>query len=294
MNIAINPWIGYGPWYVAKAKGFDKAHGVDLQFVDFVDNKDLYAAVASGRLDSTEALISTALRFQSSNIPLKVVLFQDVSNKADALIGAEGVGSVADLRGKKVAYDEGGGHEMFLRLALEKAGLTMTDIDGVPLSPDKAGAALIAGEVQAAVTYEPYIGQALAHSDGASLIASAGEFPGIISDSWLVSDKFANEHPDTVTGALEAWNEGVEFFRSNEAEAIAIMAKAAGAGVDELTTTYGGLELYNAKESLEFFNTGFDPLAQKILGIMKDQDSIDGHADPATLVDKSYLSGAVQ
>ncbi|GAB3259518.1 aliphatic sulfonate ABC transporter substrate-binding protein [Kineosporia babensis] len=291
LSIAINPWIGYGPWYVAQAKGFDHENGIDLKFVNFVDNKDLYAAVASGRLDSTHALVSTALRFQATEVPLKVALFQDISTKADALIGAEGIGSVADLRGKKVAFEEGGGHEMLLRLALEKAGLSIEDVDAVPLAADKAGAALISGQVDAAVTYEPYISQTLKESAGASVVTSAGDFPGIISDVWEVSEKFAEENPEAVTGALAAWNKGVEFFRTNQDEAIKIVAEVAEVTPEELAETYGGVELYNTQESLEYLKSDFQPLAENILGIMKEQDSIEGDADPATLVDTSYLEG---
>jgi NitT/TauT family transport system substrate-binding protein len=292
LSVAINPWIGYGPWYVAEAKGFDYKHGVDLKFVNFVDNKDLYAAVASGRLDSTHALVSTALRFQATKVPLKVALFQDVSTKADALIGAKGIKSIADLRGKKVAYEEGGGHEMLLRLALEKAGMTLKDIDGVPLAADKAGTALIAKQVDAAVTYEPYISQALSKSAGSSIVTSAGDFPGIISDVWEISDKFAKEHPDAVSGALAAWNDGVEYFRTHKDEAIKIVADVAKVDPKELAATYDGVKLYNAQESLTYLESDFQPLATEILGIMKAQKSIDGDADPATLVDPSFLKAA--
>jgi NitT/TauT family transport system substrate-binding protein len=292
MSIALNPWIGYGPWYVARAKGFDTANGVHLKFVNFVDNKDLYAAIASGRIDSTEALVSTALRFQASKIPLKVALFQDLSKNADAIIGAKGIMSISDLRGKKVAYEEGGGHEMLLRLALEKNDLTLNDIQSVPLSADKAGAALISEQVQAAVTYEPYVSQALQKTAGASIISNAGDFPGIISDVWMVSEKFATDNPKVVTGALAAWNQGVDFFRTHTEEALKIVADVTGVSPQELATTYPGVQLFNGTESLDYLNKDFQPLAQQILSIMKSQSSIDGEANPSTLVDTSYLKAA--
>jgi NitT/TauT family transport system substrate-binding protein len=289
LTLAINPWIGYGPWYVAKAKGFDRENGVDLDFVNFVENKDLYAAVGSGRINSTEALVSSALRFQASKIPLKVVLFQDISTKADAMMAAPGINSVKDLKGKRVGFEEGGGHEMLLRLALEKAGLTMDDIDKVPLSADTAGAALLAGKVDAAVTYEPYVSQTLKKKPGAKIITSAGEFPGIISDVWEVSDEFAQQHPEAIEGALKAWNEGVDYFRTNTDDALAILAKVAKTTPEELAVTYKGVKLFNTAESLQFMQDDFGPLATRTLDIMKEQGGIDGTADPATLADTSYL-----
>lgn len=293
MTVAINPWIGYGPWYVAKAKGFDRQNGVDLSFVNFVENKDLYAAVGSGRIDSTHALVSTALRFQASKIPIKVALFQDISTKADALIAKPGIATVAELKGKRIGFEEGGGHEMLLRLALEKAGLSLDDITKVPLGADTAGAALLSDKVDAAVTYEPYVSQTLKKKPGAKVIASAGDFPGIISDVWEVSDKFAQEHPETVEGALKAWNAGVEYFRSNPDDAIAILAEVAKTDPEELAVTYKGVKLYTAAESLKFLQNDFQPLATDILDIMKEQGSLEGTADPATLADSSYLEKVV-
>jgi len=294
MTVAINPWIGYGPWYVAKEKGFDHQNGVDLKFVNFAANKDLYAAVTSGRIDSTHALVSTALRFQATGVPLKVALFQDLSTKADALVGAEGIKTVSDLKGKKVAYEQGGGHEMLLRLALQDAGMTLDDIDGVPLSADKAGAALMAGRVDAAVTYEPYISQTLAATKGAGIVTSAGDYPGIISDVWAVADRFSDEHPEAVSGALAAWDEAVEYFRTNEQDALKIVAQVADVQADELARTYQGVNIYGARESLTYLDNDFQPLAQEILAIMKEQGSIEGEADPATLVDTSYLREVVK
>lgn len=290
MTVSINPWIGYGPWYVAKAKGFDIENGVDLEFVNFVQNKDLYAAVASGRIDSTEALVSSALRFQASDIPLKVVLFQDVSTKADAVMAAPGIDSVADLEGKSVGFEEGGGHEMLLRLVLKKAGLSIDDIDAVPLDAATAGAALLAGQVDAAVTYEPYVSQTLQKEPGATVIANAGDFPGIISDVWAVSDDFAEKNPDTVVGALKAWNAGVNYFRSNPDEALKIVAKVAETTPEKLATTFEGVRLYDAEQSRKFLDKEFEKLATQTLDIMKEQDSIDGTADPESLADPSFLA----
>jgi NitT/TauT family transport system substrate-binding protein len=289
LSIATQPWIGYGPWYIAKAKGYDLKNGVDFSFTSFTENKDLYAAVGSGRIDSTEALVSSALRFQAANIPLKVVLFQDVSTTADAIIAGPGIDSAADLKGKRVGFEEGGGHEMLLRLALQKAGLTIDDITKVPLTPDTAGAALISGKIDAAVTYEPYISQALQKKPGTKIIVPAGDFPGIISDVWAVTDKFAEEHPEAVVGALKAWNEGVEFYRSHPKEALEIIGKAIKTPASQLEVIAKGVKLSSAVDSREFFQKEFQPLASETLKIMKDQGSLDGEADPTTLVDSSYL-----
>ncbi|HET6447695.1 MAG TPA: ABC transporter substrate-binding protein [Conexibacter sp.] len=292
MSIAINPWIGYGPWYIAKAKGFDKQNGVDLDFVNFVENKDLYAAVASGRIDSTNALVSTAMTFQQAHIPLKVGLFEDISTDADAMVAAPGIDSVAQLKGKRVGFEEGGGHEMIVRLALKRAGLTLDDVQKVPLTPDKAGTALLAGRVDAAMTYEPYVSQTLRAKQGSKVIATAGQYPGVISDIWAVSQKFADEHHDAVIGALKAWNEGVDYFRSNPDDALRIMARVAETSPSELGVTLRGVKFYDVAEAQAFFDSQFHGLAEEILQLAKAQGTIQGDIDLDALADSSYLAQA--
>ena len=49
-KIAMEPWLGYGQWVIADSKGFFKEHGLqDVQLVNFTQDKDLNAALASGR-----------------------------------------------------------------------------------------------------------------------------------------------------------------------------------------------------------------------------------------------------
>ncbi len=53
-KLAIQPWLGYGMWYIAKEKGFFKANGLeDVELVNFVEDKDMGAAIASGRLSAS-------------------------------------------------------------------------------------------------------------------------------------------------------------------------------------------------------------------------------------------------
>src|SRR2546430_2077116 len=111
MTVAIDPWIGYGPWYIDQAKGFDTANGVKLKFVNFAEDKEFDSAVISGRLDSTHALLAQALRYTQKAIPVKVVLFQDISVTADAILAKKSIHSVRELKGKTVGVEKGGGGE---------------------------------------------------------------------------------------------------------------------------------------------------------------------------------------
>ncbi|MEW9700461.1 ABC transporter substrate-binding protein [Paenibacillus sp. SI8] len=88
--------------------------------------------------------------------------------------------SVADLKGKKVAYVNATTAHYFLVKILQNAGLAWTDIDAVPLSTSDGLSALISGKVDALASY----GNAIisAHQNGATELASAKD---ILSGNFL-------------------------------------------------------------------------------------------------------------
>ncbi|TIW02211.1 MAG: ABC transporter substrate-binding protein, partial [Mesorhizobium sp.] len=107
-KIGIEPWLGYGQWHVAEAKGLFKASGLsDVQIVNFTEDKDINAALASGQLDAANIATHTAMGMVAAGLPVKIVLLLDVSMTADAMIAGKDVNSVADLKGKQVAFEEG-------------------------------------------------------------------------------------------------------------------------------------------------------------------------------------------
>ena len=97
-KLAIQPWLGYGMWYIAKEKGFFKANGLeDVELVNFVEDKDMGAAIASGQVDGDNESIQQLLVKVQAGIPLKGVLLMDASTKADAILVNFGVQDQAIL-----------------------------------------------------------------------------------------------------------------------------------------------------------------------------------------------------
>jgi NitT/TauT family transport system substrate-binding protein len=291
MSVAIDPWIGYAPWYIAQSKGYDVKNGVKLDFVDFVEDKDLEAAVASGQLDSTHGLMSTALRFEGANIPIKVALFQDASTTAGALIASHGISTIQGLKGKNVAIEEGGIGDILFRLALKDAGMSASDVHILNIPSAQAGAALIAGRVDAAYTYEPYLSAARSKGDFTTVIED-GAYPGVSSDVWEISDSFAKDHPAAVTGALRAWSEAVDYIRANPDQALALIADKYQTDVASLKASLAGIKLYNTSESLTFMNTQFVPLASRVKAILDEQGTLTGNPDPSALLDTTFAQQA--
>jgi NitT/TauT family transport system substrate-binding protein len=293
IKMGIEPWIGYGPWWIAIDKGYDQKHGVKIQASTFTTDADINSAFAAHRIDAENLATHTGVRFLGSGVPLKFVLFEDVSLTADAVLAGPDIRSIKDLKGKKVAYEEGTTSDLLLRYALAQNGMSINDIKVVPIPAADAGAAAIAGRVDAAVTYEPYLTAALKEKKGFHLVYTAGRRPGIISDLLAVDPGFAREHPEAIVGALRAWGDAMAFYRSHPAEAQAIIAKKVGAKPADLKESFRGVLLYRPKQSLDFMRTRWLPLASQVTALLKQQDSLKSQPNVKAATDDSFLRKAL-
>ena len=294
INMGTEPWIGYGPWWVAKAKGFDKANGINLNMINFTTDADRESAFAGGKTDmSNVPTHALAKILNAGSRPFKTVLFEDISMTADAMIGPKDVKSIKDLKGKKVAFEAGTTSDILLRYGLLKNGMTINDIKVVPLAAADAGAALVAGRVNIAVTYEPYLTAALQHGKGLHIIYAGAARPGLISDCLIVSAAFAKAHPEAVVAALKTWQQAMAYFRSNPADAQKIIAAKVGATPAQLKTSFAGDVINDTKQSNVFVAKKLLPLLKDISVILRSEGVVKGNPNVAGTLDPSYGKKAV-
>ncbi|MGW9115998.1 ABC transporter substrate-binding protein [Streptomyces sp. NPDC055663] len=121
----------------------------------------------------------------------------DAAGEGILVKNGSGIGSVADLVGRKVAVNQGGTGEYLLLKALDKAGIPADKVERVYLRPDQTAAVFNAGKVDAWAVWATYavaeIGSGKAHfvADGAA----------IGSDNYslnAVRTGFAEQHPEIV------------------------------------------------------------------------------------------------
>ena len=289
VRIGTQPWIGYGPWWIAKDQGLFEKYGLDVELVDFVEDKEVNAAFASGEMDAANLATHTAIKLYSTGLGLKVVLLEDTSTKADAILASEGISSITDLKGKSVAYEEGTTSDLLLNYALSQSGMSLADIVPVPMPASDAGTALMTGNVPAAVTYEPYISEVLKGDSKLSVLYEAGEKPGLISDVLVVNAKWAEANPETVSKLLKVWDEALDYYKKNPAAAQAIIAKAVGSAPEDLVTAFDGVQYYGAADNKSALTGTFATTIQDVAQVSKSIGLFDTIPDLSKLVDASYL-----
>ncbi len=153
------------------------------------------------------------------------------------------------MKGKQVAFEEGTTSHILLNYALAQNGMTLDDIQKVPMPASDAGSALIAGKVPVAVTYEPYLTLAMQQNPKVKMLYSAGENPGLISDVFVVREDFLAEKPGQVLALLKAWDASVADYVKDTAGGRAIISEAVGAKPEELATAFDGVKYFTVAEN---------------------------------------------
>lgn len=292
VGMAIQPWLGYGPWYIAEEKGYFAEQGVDVEITNFMNDADMTAAFASGRVQVANAASHSALQLMEQGLDVSIVLLLDTSLQADAILSDGSVTDIADLKGKSVAFEEGSVSNLLLGYALQENGLTLDDIKPVPMDPSEAATALMGGSVPVAVTYEPYISEA-SKAGSFQKIFTAGENEGLISDVLVVDNTFLKSNPDAVQHIVNAWGPSVDFLLSDPDTGRGIIAEKVGSDVESLETAFDGVKFFTLADNKtmlggEYLTTVL-PDVQTIateIGILK------GGTDLASKVDLSFVENA--
>lgn len=289
VKIGTQPWIGYGPWWIAEEKGMFEKHGLNAELVNFVEDKEVNAALASGTMHAANMGSYQAIKLFSAGLDMRIILAEDTSYQADGVLASVMIQSIQELKGKKVAYEEGTVGDVLINYALQQDGLTFEDIQPVFMPASNAGAALIAGQVDAAVTYEPYISAVLNDKQDLHLLYTAAERPGIIADVLVVSTKFLEENPSAVRALLRVWDEGVAYYKSNPEDAKSIIAKGMGSNYEELKSAFDGIDLYDLADNRQILSNEFKATLADGAQVAQSIGLLDTIPDLNILIDTGYL-----
>ncbi|MBW4695240.1 MAG: ABC transporter substrate-binding protein [Lyngbya sp. HA4199-MV5] len=257
VRLGFSAWPGWFPWQVAQdEKIFEKSKvSVDLKWFDgYLESINTLTA---GQIDANSQTLNDTISAVAGGADQVVVLVNDNSTGNDKIIVREGINSIADLKGKKVAAEEGTVDHFLLLLGLRKAGLSPKDINFQPLETGKAAAAFVAGQVDAVGVFAPFTTQALKRPKSKELFSSK-EFPGAIPDHLVFTRKFVAAHPEQVQAMVDAWFATQDYIKANPDKAIDIMAKRGGVSVDEYKAYADGTKIFTVEENLKAFQPGKD------------------------------------
>jgi NitT/TauT family transport system substrate-binding protein len=255
-------WVGYGPFFVAEEKGFFVREGVEVELIQIEDHTAALAALYAGQVDALATATQDVVAFsEPDEEPLACVLVLTDSQGGDGILATNDIRSIADLTGKSVAFGYRGISQFYLDVLLKEAGLSEADIEVVDLPADKAAEAFMMQEVDAAVTWEPYLtqGKAVAHGH---LLTDSSERPGLLGDCLAAKPSLFRERKQEFEAVARAWDAAVAFTQTHPEEANQIMAHSMGDWLEDpavVADMLRGVALYDADRNQKYFGTPEQP-----------------------------------
>ncbi len=289
--VAVQPWIGFQGHYIAQAQDLFTPEGISVEEELFQVATDTNTALAAGRVDLAWIGGPDLLTLVSQAPSLKIIMVSDYSDGADGVIG-RGIASPEDMRGKRVAREDAPYAIIFLGEYLKQGGLTEDDVEVLPLSASDAVAAIAAGQVDAATTYEPWLSAATA--DGETEILFTTKDTNVVPIVLATRAEVIESRREDILAYLRAIDAALEFAAANPEAAAEISAQNLGVAPDEIPEQLAGIkpfdiegnraEPFNPDSSL-YLLTSLESASETLFDLGK----ISAPVDATSLIDDSLI-----
>ncbi len=247
IRIGMNQWPGYEPIYAAKIKGLYKKHGLNVEILEFGSLNDVKTAYVRGQIDiMCSTLIELIKSYDESGIASKVLMPTDFSNGPDVIIAKE-VTKIKDLKGKRIGVEKGTLGMYMLARSLQKANMSFSDVEIVPLDQSSMVEGFIHGKIDASITYPPTSVNILKKVSDAKIVFSSRDIPYEVIDVLVVKSSFLNNNKNLALKINKVWSDALNLLKTNKAEMISIMAKREKISSAEFIEIMDGL-VYLTKE----------------------------------------------
>lgn len=227
--------IGYqknGILVVAKQQGVIEARlkplGIGVTWVEFSFGPPLLEAISLGAIDLGQTGDAPPVFAQAAGSPLVYVAAQEAAGSGAAILVQRDspIRTLADLRGKRVAFAKASSAHNLTIAALEKGGLTYRDIEPVTLAPADAAAAFARGSVDAWTIWDPYF--AIAEMQPATRVLALATDIAKPNNFFLAHRTFAAERGPVLDAALDALAGVARWCEANRGEVAALLSKGSG------------------------------------------------------------------
>ena len=285
LSIGYSGWTGFAPLTLAKEAGIFKKNGLDVTLKK-IPQASRHLALLSGDIQCAATTVETWVVWNANGVPTKQIFQLDKSYGADGMVVRSSIGKIADLKGKTVAASAPGTAPYFtLAWFLKKNGLSVKDVTVVNMEPGPAAQAFIAGQNDAAMTYEPYLSAVRDAPQSGKIIATTLDYPMIMDTFGCTTDYLAKN--EKVAKALaDSYFEAVEMIEKDKAKSYEIM----GADVKQTGEQFGKSAAYlrwqDRAANKKFFSgehAAFSAEAADLLmeiGIIKQKPDMGALADP--------------
>ncbi|GJD51584.1 hypothetical protein OPKNFCMD_4339 [Methylobacterium crusticola] len=288
VTIGISGWTGFAPLTLAKEAGLFKKNGLDVT-IKKIPQASRHLAIRSGDVQCAATTVETWVAWNANGVPTKQIFQLDKSYGADGLVVRNDVAAIKDLKGRTVAASVPGTSPYFgLAWMLKQNGLSLKDVKVVNLEPGPAAQAFIAGQNDAAMTYEPYLSSVRAAPQAGRIIATTLDYP-MVMDTVGCTPDFLDQNPKAGKALAESYFEALDLIARDPAKAYETM----GADVKQTGEAFGNsakfLRWQDRAANKAFFAGEIQKFSAEAADLLLEIGVIKQKPDIASLMDDRYV-----
>ena len=290
VTIGMSGWTGFAPLTLAKEAGLFKKHGLDVT-IKKIPQKDRHLALASGDIQCAATTVETWIVWTANGIPTTQIFQLDKSYGADGMVVKPGIAKIADLKGKTVAASAPGTAPYFtLAWMLKKNGLSVKDVNVVNLEPQAAANAIIAGaaNLDAAMTYEPYLSAVRAKPEAGRIIATTLDYP-MIMDTFGCTPKFLAENPKAAKALADGYFDAVAMIAAEPQKSFEIMGADVKQTGEKFEASQKYLRWQDRAANLKFFAGEHAAFSKDAADLLLEAGIIKSMPDLSKLADTQFI-----
>lgn len=286
--IGISGWTGFAPLTLADKAGIFKKNGLDVT-LKMVPQQSRHLAIASGSLQCAATTVETYLTWNASGVPIKQIVQLDKSYGADGIAVRSGINKITDLKGKTISVDAPGTSSYFLLAwILDKNGMTMKDVKLATLGPDAAAHAFIAGQNDAAVTYEPYLSNIRQSPDKGKILATTLEYP-MVMDTLGCTPDLLDKNPKAAQALVNSYFEALDMIRKEPEKSNEIMGAAVKETGKQFAEESSYLRWQDREANQKFFSGEIVTFTNEAARLLTEMKILRKTPDINTLYDAKYV-----
>lgn len=206
--------------------------GWDVQWIEFQFGPPLLEAMRAGSVDLGAVGDTPPVFAQAAHADLLYVSALRSGSQSILLPPDSPIKTLADLKGKKLAFGRGSSAQNFAIKALETAGLKYTDVEAITLGPADGGAAFQRGAIDAWAIWDPYYALFEKRPGVRTLVTN--DDIGEQHSFFMGRSAFVRANPALIEKSLEAFSNSCTWVRDHREEVTSLLSTTTGMPLDAM------------------------------------------------------------
>ena len=288
VSIGISGWTGFAPLTLAKEAGIFAKNGLDVT-IKKIPQASRHLAILSGDIQCAATTVETWIVWNANGVPTKQIFQLDKSYGADGMAVRSSINKITDLKGKTVAASTPGTAPFFtLAWFLKKNGMTVKDVTVVNMEPGPAAQAFIAGQNDAAMTYEPFLSAVRAAPQSGKIIATTLDYP-MVMDTFGCSNDFIAKNEKAAQALTDSYFQALEMIAKEPEKANTIMGADVKQTAEAFAKSAAFLRWQDKAANQKFFSGEHAAFSNEAADLLLELGIIKQKPDMAALADTRFI-----